>query len=247
MASKGPEPFDGVYMNLPKKHHVLKKAKNCEFCNAKKFLGERPALCCRNGKVHIYVPEVLSELHRLFTSQTDKDARYFRKHIWYFNSHFSFTSFRFSIDRHLAYARGNGVYTFKAHGQIYHKLDPLVPGGKGPRHMQLYIYDTDDSIGYRVKTSPNLDENRIRLIRGILRDNPYIQVFTSLDDPYYIMAYHGCYDPLAYPLFFPCGETDWEDKTIVFRDPPPSKPKEEERFERGNRQVAAGERGGVVV
>ena len=25
----------------------------------------------------------------------------------------------------------------------------------------------------------------------------------------YIKAYHGCYDPLAYPLFHPRGETGW--------------------------------------
>jgi hypothetical protein len=25
--------------------------------------------------------------------------------------------------------------------------------------------------------------------------------------PHYIMAYHSCYDSLAYPLFFPGGET----------------------------------------
>ena len=28
---------DAVYKNLPKKHHVLKKAKNCQFCHAKRF------------------------------------------------------------------------------------------------------------------------------------------------------------------------------------------------------------------
>ena len=30
---------------------------------------------------------------------------------------------------------GTGVYAFKVHGQIYHKLDQLVPGAYGPRHM----------------------------------------------------------------------------------------------------------------
>lgn len=47
--------------------------------------------------------------------------------------------------------------------------------------MQLYFYDSDDSIAHRVKRSPNLDENLIRLIRGILlRLNPYVHLFTSL-------------------------------------------------------------------
>ena len=53
---------DAVYKNLPKKHHVLKKAKNCQFCHAKRFPGEGPAFCCRIGKVNIYIPEILGEL-----------------------------------------------------------------------------------------------------------------------------------------------------------------------------------------
>jgi hypothetical protein len=28
-------PYDGVYKGLPRKHHVLKKATNYEFCGAK--------------------------------------------------------------------------------------------------------------------------------------------------------------------------------------------------------------------
>jgi hypothetical protein len=43
--------------------------------------------------------------------------------------------------------------------------------------------------------------------------------------PHYVRAYHGCYDPLAYPLFFHGGETGWEDKKIEYLVPPPSKPK----------------------
>ena len=83
-------------------------------------------------KVNIYVLEIPSELRRLFASQTDRNAKYFQKYIRYFNSHFSFTSFGVSIDHNLASARGTGVYCLKAHGQIYHRLDQLIPGGRGP-------------------------------------------------------------------------------------------------------------------
>jgi hypothetical protein len=162
------DPYDAVYKDLPKKHHVLKKAKICEFCHAKRFLGEAPAFCCRKWKVSIYIPEIWAELHRLFASQTDRDAKYFGKPIRYFNSHLSFTSFGVSIDHNLASARGTGVYCFKAHGQIYHRLDQLVPGGREPHHMQLYFYDTDETITHRVKRSPKLDTTLIRLILGIV-------------------------------------------------------------------------------
>jgi hypothetical protein len=36
----------------------------------------------------------------------------------------------------------------------------------------------------------------------------------------YIRAYHGCYDPLAYPLL-PGGETGWEDKKKVLLEDNP--------------------------
>jgi len=35
------------YKDLSKKHHVMKKAKACELCHAKRFLGEGPAFCCK--------------------------------------------------------------------------------------------------------------------------------------------------------------------------------------------------------
>jgi hypothetical protein len=81
----------------------------------------------------------------------DEDAKYCRKHIWYFNSHFSFTSFGVSIDQRLANPKGSGVYVFKAHGHLYHKLDPLKPSAEGPRHMQVYFYYTGDSVAHRFK------------------------------------------------------------------------------------------------
>ncbi|XP_039813206.1 uncharacterized protein LOC120676000 isoform X2 [Panicum virgatum] len=174
------DPFDSVYKDLPKEHQRLQKVPNCEFCGAIKFPGEGLGFCCRQGKVNIFIPDVPNELQRLFTSQTDKDALYFRQNIRYFNSHFSFTSFGATVDRRLATAAGTGVYTFKVHGQIYHKLDQLRPGGKGPRHMQLYFYDTDESIAHRSKRSPHLDADLIRNILGIFRNNPYMHTFRSL-------------------------------------------------------------------
>lgn len=173
---------------------------------------------------------------------------------------------------------GTGVYCFKVHGQIYHKLDQLVPGKDGPRHMQLYFYDTDENMMHRTKRSPHLDPGVIKTVLDILvqNNNPYVHTFKSVGqmeniETYrielntsisvdqrrynapaaeqvaaiwvdgtgsdrkftrsimihpisgrteYVRAYHGCYDPLAYPLFYPGGETGWEDKKIKLEDPP---------------------------
>ena len=43
-----------------------------------------------------------------------------------------------------------------------------------------------------------------------------IIIYGSEDRPHYIRAYHGYYDPLAYPLLSPSGETGWEDKKIEY-------------------------------
>jgi hypothetical protein len=167
-------------MRLPKTHHVLKKVQNCFYCCAKRFESEGLAFCCRNKRVNIFIPEVPDELRRLFTNQTDKGAKYFRRNVHHFNSHFSFTSMGVSIDRSLAIAKGIGIYTFKAHGQIYHMLDQLMPSAKGPCHMQLYFYDIDETMHHRMKRSPHLDANVIRTILNIMQHNPYVQAFKSL-------------------------------------------------------------------
>jgi hypothetical protein len=36
-------------------------------------------MCCRKGKIKVHIPDVPTELKRLFTSQGDDDAKYFRK------------------------------------------------------------------------------------------------------------------------------------------------------------------------
>uniref|UniRef100_I1Q7F0 Helitron helicase-like domain-containing protein n=1 Tax=Oryza glaberrima TaxID=4538 RepID=I1Q7F0_ORYGL len=267
---------NSVYHKLPKTHHVLKKVPDCKHCQAIRFQFESPGFCCRQGKINVMIPIVPDELIRLFTSQVHNDAKYFRKHIRYFNSHFSFTSLGVTLDQQVSTAAGTGVYTFRVHGALYHRLDNLVPGSQGPRHMQLYFYDTEDAdaLAHRVQRSPDLDINLVRVILRILAHNPYVQTFNrvgsmpNLDDykielntnvtpdqrrynaptasqvaaiwlegddpmrtfdrhvlvhakgdkPCYIKAYHGCYDPLAYPLFNPNGETGWNLK-MPYDDP----------------------------
>ena len=169
-----------VYMNLPKNHHVLRKVCDCRHCGALRFQFEGPAFCCRKGKVGIFTPDVPEELKRLFTNQDDEDAKYFREHIRYFNSHFSFTSLGVTLDRRVSTAVGTGVYTFRVCGGLYHALQELVSGDNGPRHLQLYIYDTDESLMHRVRRSPDLNIELIRRILRVLEQNPYAQVFKSL-------------------------------------------------------------------
>lgn len=130
----------------------------------KRITGEGPSFCCRRGKVKIHIPSVPDELRRLFTSQSEGDAIFFWKNIRYYNSHFSFTSLGANLDRRYVSAAGTSIYTFQVQGQVYHKLDTLSHGEYGPRHMQLYFYDTYDNVEHRIKRSPHLDKGLIRKI-----------------------------------------------------------------------------------
>jgi hypothetical protein len=62
--------------------------------------------------VKLYIPGVPDELCRLFMSPIDKEAKYFCKHIRYFNSHLSFTSLGVKLDRQYSTPKGSGIYTF---------------------------------------------------------------------------------------------------------------------------------------
>ena len=101
------DPYDRVYKDLPLKHLVLRKVPICEYCGAIRIPSEGPSFCCRQGKVNIVNTSIPDELRRLFTSQTHRDALYFKKNIRYFNSHFSFTSFGATVDHQVATAAGN--------------------------------------------------------------------------------------------------------------------------------------------
>ena len=105
------DPYNLIYQNLPARHK-LRDVPDCRYCGAKRFQYEPPGFCCRKGKIHIHIPEVPAELKRLFTSQVHDDAKYFQKHIRYFNSHFFFTSLGVTHDRRVSTAKGTGIYTF---------------------------------------------------------------------------------------------------------------------------------------
>jgi hypothetical protein len=54
-------------------------------------------------------------------------------------------------------------------------------GSQGPRHLQLYFYDTEDAtLAHRARRSPDLDINIIKNILTILEGNPYVQTFNRL-------------------------------------------------------------------
>ncbi|XP_062232985.1 uncharacterized protein LOC133930365 [Phragmites australis] len=247
---------------------MLKPGENCQYCNAKKFEHETKGFCCRNGNIKLSTPDTPSELMRLWSS-SDTDARHFRDNIRFFNGHFSFTSLYCHLDSETTDMRKHGIYTFRAHGQMYHNIRSFGTDGSEPKHLELYFYDDDPNLELRFrrcrKELYQQDNDVIRKLVDILRGNPYSEQLRSmgqvedLDDycvtlnldhrldqrtynvpatsevaavwveesdrrrqfensiilqgknreVYGIRSYHGCYDALSYPLFFPRGELGW--------------------------------------
>ncbi|XP_022014958.1 uncharacterized protein LOC110914479 [Helianthus annuus] len=73
----------------------------------------------------------------------------------------------------------DGVYTFRAHRGIYHKIDQLVPRDGTPRYLQLYFYDPDAELDLRLQW-PNLDRRITQILTRVLSTNPHVDTFRRL-------------------------------------------------------------------
>ena len=122
---------------------------DCPHCGANRFEHEPPGFYCRNGKVDLKAPNIADELIRLWSS-ADANTKHFCNNIRFFNSHLSFTSLYFRLDRATTSMRNSGIYTFRAHGQIYQNIRSFGrEDDKEPRHLELYFYDDDPSLELR--------------------------------------------------------------------------------------------------
>lgn len=120
---------------MPTQPHRLPPIHDCRFCGAKRFLHETPKFCCCGGKVFLYPIGICSRFEELY-SGTGPESAHFLQYIKPCNDFFAFTSMGVYLDPILA-KRTNGIYTFRAQGQIYHFIDSLYPSGEMPSHLQL--------------------------------------------------------------------------------------------------------------
>ncbi|XP_021995720.1 uncharacterized protein LOC110892890 [Helianthus annuus] len=171
------DPYNFVYDRLPREHRVLKERSACPDCGAKRFQFEFDTFCCMSGKTVLANSEIPEELHRLFTSQ-DEIGNIFRQNIRAYNTNFSFASMGVTLDDTLNNMR-DGVYTFRAHRGIYHKIDQLVPRDGTPRYLQLYFYDPDAELDLRLQW-PNLDRRITQILTRVFSTNPYVDTFRRL-------------------------------------------------------------------
>ncbi|KAK8918884.1 hypothetical protein KSP39_PZI021564 [Platanthera zijinensis] len=162
-----------IYLQLQQPHF-------CTNCNAKLFGGETPTMCCSNGRVQIPSIPVPPELYHLFTTDS-AESRHFRRYIRSYNHVFAFTSMGVTLDEALV-ADQHAVYTLRAHGSIYHRIGSLLPAANTrSRYLQLYIYDTEHEIDYRLQENAELDRALLQKIKSILDAyNPFVLMFRQI-------------------------------------------------------------------
>jgi hypothetical protein len=110
-------------------------------------------MCCSDGKVQLpllkHPPEILNQL--LF-DQKSKQSQRFQQNIRMYNSMFAFTSPGMNFDNKFKGKKGPPV--LRLQGQPCHRIGSMLPKpGHEPVFAQLYIYDTDNEIENRIKTS----------------------------------------------------------------------------------------------
>jgi hypothetical protein len=131
------DPYEFIYQNLPQRH-ILSKVPDYNYCGVTRFQYETPGFCCRKEKS----TNTYTRGSYRAENVIHEDAKYFRKRIRYLNLHFAFASLGVILNCRYNSRRETGIYTFRVHGGLYHRLDHLVPGGHGARRLQLYFYDT---------------------------------------------------------------------------------------------------------
>jgi hypothetical protein len=114
---------------------------------------------------------------RSWTS-SDDDARHFCHNIRWFNSHFSFTSLYCSLDQDTTDLRKHPIYTFRAHGQMYHNICGFGrQDGIDSSHLELYFYDDDPALEHHFHkcrmNQQQKDREVITMLVNILKGNPY--------------------------------------------------------------------------
>ncbi|CAI9284631.1 unnamed protein product [Lactuca saligna] len=171
------DPYHSIFDGIPEVHSILEGSNICVHCGAKRFKHEFATFCCMSGKTKLASSQIPNELYHLFTSEEEL-SKIFRDNIRAYNTKFSFTSMGVELDDDLSNMK-SGVYTFRANGAIYHRIDQLVPRDGLPRYLQLYFYDSETDFTHRLQW-PNIDRKIIQVLVGVLSTNPYATTFRSL-------------------------------------------------------------------
>ena len=149
----------------------------CTKCQAKKWPGEPPGMCCSSGKVRLpSLPVPPPPLWNLLVGDHPLSKTFLNK-IRSYNSAFQMTSFGSTRE-----VRESGFMpTFKIQGQVYHRIGSLFPGNAEPKFLQIYFMgDASSEASRRATVVPGLKLDLIQQLQEMLHSrNALIQSFKS--------------------------------------------------------------------
>ncbi|GBO12469.1 hypothetical protein AVEN_39569-1 [Araneus ventricosus] len=150
----------------------------CEHCEAKKWIGEAPGMCCNGGKVQL--PRLMDppESLRTLLIGDSAEVKHFLNNIRRYNSCFQMTSFSTTKE-----IRESGYMpTFKVQGQIYHRIGSLYSlANAEPKFLQIYfVGDSAEQAEQRCKNLPQTRQDIVLQLQGMQdHHNCYVQSFKS--------------------------------------------------------------------
>ncbi|KAJ7041738.1 hypothetical protein C8F04DRAFT_946729, partial [Mycena alexandri] len=127
-------------------------------------------MCCNNGKVVLErLQEPPAELRALLVND-DMKSKEFRKNIAQYNTALSFTSLGVTEDHSIN--NGGGPPIFRIHGELCHRTGALLPSeGHTPIYAQLYIYEPQAALDYRMQSNMNLQRDTMNILQRVITEN----------------------------------------------------------------------------
>ncbi|WVZ52016.1 hypothetical protein U9M48_003111 [Paspalum notatum var. saurae] len=245
-----PDRYDKVYSNIPQETHMLKPIDNRVHCNAKKFrMSHRGSVAAmgRSSYPHVQPRTNSCDRGQMTTNMKDCGIYTFRAHGMLYHNMRSFGREAGAERKHLElyfydddpslehrYRKCRKERLEKDKEVIDHLVRILrgnpyssILGGWGKRenlddrHIE---FNLDQMLDQKTYNTPITSEVAAVWVEGSERRGQFsksVMLHGKGRSSHGIRLYHGCYDALSYPLFFPRGELGWHanitkaDKTMA--------------------------------
>jgi hypothetical protein len=157
---------------------IGRMANVCSHCEASKWPGEAPGMCCSGGKVKLPPLRPPPEpLKSLMLGETP-ESKHFLDNIRKYNSCFQMTSFGMSKE----VVDTGFMPTFRVQGQVYHRVGSLLPpSNEEHKFLQIYFMGDDrKQVQQRCKNMPGVREDIVKKLQQMVHEhNTYVEFFKT--------------------------------------------------------------------
>ncbi|XP_060858512.1 uncharacterized protein LOC132935889 [Metopolophium dirhodum] len=163
------------------KNNIGSMNQKCNFCNALKWKGEIPGMCCNIGKTQLDPLQPPPEPLRSLLEGDHPDHDHFINRTRKYNSCFQMTSFGAK-----QIVEEGFMPTFKVQGQVYHLYGSLIPNTQeNPQFLQIYFVGEDEKeVQLRCSLYPEVKQALVKQLQNMLHtENKYIrELKTTIDN-----------------------------------------------------------------